>query len=77
MYGQSDRIVVRPNVLVVPHLEGKYMHFVVIAGKEGFDYLIRDPGAGGAKGLYPLRDLDSKIEALRYYEKVGNVTGGK
>jgi hypothetical protein len=41
---------------------------VVIAGKEGFDYLIRDPGAGAAKGLYPLRELGSNIEALRFYE---------
>jgi hypothetical protein len=43
-------------------------HFVVIAGKDGFDYLIRDPGAGGAKGYYPLRELGSKIEALRFYQ---------
>lgn len=43
-------------------------HFVVIAGKEGFDYLIRDPGAGAAKGYYPLRELGSDIEALRFYQ---------
>lgn len=43
-------------------------HFVVIGGKQGFDYLIRDPGAGAAKGYYPLRDLGSDIEALRFYE---------
>ena len=43
-------------------------HFVVIAGKEGFDYLIRDPAAGAAKGYYPLRELGSDIEALRFYE---------
>ena len=43
-------------------------HFVVIAGKQGFDYLIRDPGAGASKGYYPLRDLGSNIEALRFYE---------
>jgi Peptidase_C39 like family len=45
-------------------------HFVVIAGKEGFDYLIRDPGAGASKGLYPLRELGSNIEALRFYERL-------
>ncbi len=44
-------------------------HFVVIAGKDGFDYLTRDPGAGAAKGLYPLREFGRKIEALRFYEK--------
>ncbi len=43
-------------------------HFVVIAGKDGFDYLVRDPGAGAKKGLYPLRELGSNIEALRFYE---------
>src|SRR5882724_1728754 len=45
-------------------------HFVVIAGKDGFDYLIRDPGAGAIKGLYPLRELGSNIEALRFYERL-------
>ena len=45
---------------------------VVIAGKDGFDYLVRDPGAGSAKGLYPLRELGSDIEALRFYEPVAN-----
>ena len=45
-------------------------HFVVIAGKDGFDYLTRDPGAGAAKGLYPLREYGSKIEALRFYKKL-------
>jgi hypothetical protein len=45
-------------------------HFVVIAGKDGFDYLIRDPGAGATKGFYPLRDLGSNIEALRFYERL-------
>ena len=42
-------------------------HFVVIAGKDGYDYLTRDPGAGAAKGLYLLREFGSKIEALRFY----------
>ena len=47
-------------------------HFVVIAGKNGFDYLVRDPGAGSAKGLYPLRELGSDIEALRFYKPIAN-----
>ncbi len=45
-------------------------HFVVIAGKDGYDYLTLDPGAGGAKGLYKLKEYGSKIEALRFYEVV-------
>jgi hypothetical protein len=44
-------------------------HFVVICGKEGFDYLIRDPGPGGKKGVYPLKQFGSPIEAIRFYRK--------
>ncbi len=44
-------------------------HFVVIAGKSGFDYLTQDPGAGAGRGLYPLRELGCQIEALRFYER--------
>jgi hypothetical protein len=51
-------------------LPGGVTHFVVIAGKDGFDYLTADPGAGSAKGLYPLRELGSDIEALRFYEPI-------
>ena len=42
-------------VIVRVRLGSGITHFVVIAGKDGFDYLVRDPGAGSAKGLYPLR----------------------
>ena len=45
---------------------------MVIAGKDGFDYLVRDPGAGAAKGFYPLRELNSDIEALRFYQPLAN-----
>lgn len=45
-------------------------HFVVIAGKRGFDYLICDPGVGASRGLYPLRELGSPIEALRFYKRL-------
>lgn len=49
---------------------GQITHFVVICGKDGYDYLIRDPGAGASRGVYPLREFGSKIEALRFYEFV-------
>jgi len=45
-------------------------HFVVIVGKEGWNYLIRDPGAGAARGVYPLRELGVPIEALRFYRRL-------
>jgi hypothetical protein len=34
--------------------------------------LFCNPGAGSAKGLYPLRELGSDIEALRFYEPIAN-----
>ncbi len=64
---QLDRL--NPVIVRLRTKEG-ITHFVVIAGKEGFDYLIRDPCAGAEKGLYPLKEFGSKIEALRFYEKV-------
>lgn len=44
-------------------------HFMVICGKRGFDYLVRDPGAGGNRGVYPLKDFRAPMEALRFYRK--------
>jgi hypothetical protein len=42
-------------------------HFVVICGKQGFDYLVRDPGEEGRAGLTLLSDFPAPIEALRFY----------
>jgi hypothetical protein len=73
-YQLIDSNISRGNpVIIRVRLPGGVTHFVVIAGKDGFDYLIADPGAGSAKGLYPLRELGSDIEALRFYEPVANV----
>jgi Peptidase_C39 like family len=57
-------------VIVRLKREGQRTHFVVIAGKDGYEYLTRDPGAGAEKGLYPLREYGSKIEALRFYRRL-------
>jgi Peptidase_C39 like family len=59
-------------VIIRVRLASGITHFVVIAGKDGFDYLVRDPGAGSAKGFYPLRELGSDIEALRFYQPIAN-----
>lgn len=70
-YQLIDSNLARANpVIVRVRLSNGISHFVVIAGKDGFDYLVRDPGAGAAKGYYPLRELKSKIEALRFYEQL-------
>jgi hypothetical protein len=68
-YDLIDSNLGRGNpVIVRVRFSSGVTHFVVIAGKHGFDYLIRDPGAGASKGYYPLADLGSNIEALRFYE---------
>ena len=70
-YWQIDRQLIGGNPVIVRiHFPGGGMHFVVIAGKRGFDYLILDPGAGWKKGLYPLRDITPKIDGLRYYRRI-------
>lgn len=69
-YELIDWNLARGNPVIVRlRMVSGITHFVVIAGKDGFDYLTRDPGAGAAKGLYPLREFGSPIEALRFYEK--------
>jgi Peptidase_C39 like family len=68
-YQLIDSNLARGNpVIVRVRLRSGVTHFVVIAGKDGFDYLVRDPGASAAKGFYPLRELGSDIEALRFYQ---------
>lgn len=77
-YRLIDEQLQRGNPVIV-RLHGKSSptHFVVIAGKDGYDYLTLDPGAGSAKGLYPLKEYGSKIEALRFYEPNKKVAQGK
>lgn len=56
-------------VIIRLRYPGGLTHFMVICGKRGFDYLVRDPGSGGARGVYPLRDFGGPIEALRFYRR--------
>lgn len=47
-------------------------HFVVVVGKSGLDYFVRDPGSGYTRGIYRLSDFGSPIEALRFYRKLSS-----
>ena len=70
-YALIDSNLAHGNPVVVRvRLRNGITHFVVIAGKDGFDYLVQDPGGGASKGLYPLRELHSDIEALRFYQPI-------
>lgn len=42
-------------------------HFVVICGKRGFEYIVRDPGEAGMAGPTLLRNFPPPVEALRFY----------
>jgi hypothetical protein len=71
-YCRIDCELIHGNpVIVRMHLPSGVTHFVVIAGKRGYDYLIRDPGAGWDRGLYPLREITPTIDGLRYYRRKG------
>ena len=70
-YRLIDSNLWRGNPVIVRlRMPGGTTHFVVVAGKSGFDYLTQDPGTGAGRALYPLRELGSRIEALRFYEKL-------
>lgn len=61
-----------PVIVRIRLLDGM-THFVVIVGKRGFDYLIRDPagyGSSRAGTIYPIADLGVPVEALRYYHRL-------
>lgn len=58
-----------PVIIRIRRPEGR-THFVVIVGKRGFDYLIRDPAERGEGRVYPVAELGVPIEALRYYRRL-------
>ncbi len=73
-YALIDWNLLRGNPMIVRirRTDG-ITHFVVIVGKRGLDYLIRDPaGWGSARGgrIYPLAALGVPVEALRYYRRL-------
>lgn len=70
-YQLIDENLSRGNPVIVRlrYGNGGTTHFVVICGKDGYDYLTLDPGRGAEKGVYPLKEFGSDIEALRFYER--------
>lgn len=65
-----DCNLLRGNPVIIRlRYPGGVTHFMVICGKRGWDYLVRDPGSGGSRGVYPLKDFGGPIEALRFYRK--------
>ena len=43
------------------------MHFVVVVGKQGWDYLARDPAHDPGDPVYPLHELTSHVDGVEIY----------
>jgi hypothetical protein len=57
-----------PVIIRIHRVTGK-THFLLLVGKQGFDYLTLDPAEKGRSGVYPFYELGTPIEALRFYQK--------
>ena len=67
-YALLDQNLLKGNPVIIRlTLRNGTKHFVVVVGKQGWDYLIRDPARPPAYGVYPLKNLTHRIEALRFY----------
>ncbi len=67
-YGLLDEELLKGNPVIVRlKLRNGTPHFVVVVGKEGWNYLIRDPARPPSWGIYPLKDLTDHIEGLRFF----------
>lgn len=70
-YALIDKNLLAGNPVIVRlTLQNGTTHFVVVVGKEGWDYLVQDPARPPSWGVYPLRNLTSRIEALRFFRVV-------
>jgi len=70
-YALIDRNLLAGNPVIVRlTLQNGTTHFVVLVGKEGWNYLAQDPARSPSWGVYPLKDLTARIEALRFYRVV-------
>ena len=65
----SNLLAGNPVIAVFP-LPGGGHHFVVIVGKEGWDYLIRDPAAAPSRRAYHLRDRTDRIAGLCFFRTI-------
>ena len=67
-YALIDQNLLAGNPVIIRlTLRNGHTHFVVVVGKDGWDYLIQDPARNPAYGIYPLKELTSRIDALRFF----------
>jgi hypothetical protein len=65
----SNLLAGNPVIVLIPLPEGGY-HFVVIVGKKGRNYLIRDPAVSPYRRAYRLRDLADRIAGLCFFHRI-------
>src|SRR5262245_54989337 len=76
-YQLIDSNLSRGNpVIVRVRLPSGITDFVVITGKDGFDYLVQDPGGGSAKGLYPLLPQHHRAHLVEVHRGAPHVRRG-
>jgi hypothetical protein len=67
-YALIDQNLLAGNPVIVRlTLPNGHPHFLVLVGKDGWDYLAQDPARSATWGIYPLKDLTDHIEGLRFY----------
>ena len=70
-YALIDENLLAGNPVIVRlTLRNGTTHFVVLVGKDGWNYLVQDPARDPTWGVYPLKDLTDHIEALRFFRVV-------
>jgi len=70
-YALIDQNLLAGNPVIVRlTLRNGHSHFVVLVGKQGWDYLAQDPARSPSWGIYPLKDLTDHIEGLRFFRVV-------
>jgi predicted double-glycine peptidase len=70
-YTLIDQNIMAGNPVIVRlTLSNGTTHFVVLVGKEGWNYLVQDPARAPNFGIYPLKNLTHRIEALRFFRVV-------
>lgn len=70
-YALIDQNLLAGNPVIIRlTLPNGHPHFVVVVGKEGWDYLVRDPARLPSSAVYPLKELTARIEGLRFFRVV-------
>jgi hypothetical protein len=65
----SNLLEKNPVIAIIRLSDGAY-HFVVIVGKDGRNYLIRDPAASPFRRPYPLSELTDRIEGICFFRTI-------